>query len=240
MYAATILLGLLALGMVLVQNEIHAYILLMLAVTAFMYIRKLGYFEYVEMDKVLGYIRDVADEIGLNKERRTFLNQQIAINNAQSHDELWDRVVEALQFLRIDYAECCISRGAEPADGKRNGSREITRFDWRDPDLPLPLNIHNDRVLLISLPLTDDEKSYGCLILRKDLTHDWTSHYTLRRIEHLRRSVVRKLKEFEDKNREMKHGPGTGEKPDDRNMAGLSAIEPDGSPTAPPKPGTLM
>ena len=53
------------------------------------------------------------------------------------------------------------------------------------------------KFLSINLPLIGSGKSYGMLVLKKDLLRDWNSHYTLRRVEHLRRSIVRKLQEFE-------------------------------------------
>ena len=249
LYAATIGLGLFALGLVLLRNELHAYVLSMLAVSVFVCFRKLGYLEYVGMDKVVGYFRDVADEIGLNKDRRTFLNQQIAISCAGSHDEMWHRIVEALQFLRIDYAECCLQRVPKPADGNGNGKgngkgngngRKISRYSWCSPDLGLPLDVHDDRVLSINLPLTDNEKSYGSLVLRKDLMRDWNSHYTLRRVEHLRRSIVRKLKVFEGEIEEITCKPVVDRKSDVQELARLAAFEQDAAPPPPSKAGALM
>lgn len=217
LYAATITLGLFSLALVRVRNELHAYILLMLAITVFIFIRKLGYLHYVHMDKVMCYFRDVADEMGLNKERRTFLNQQIAINDARSCTEMWDRVVDALQFLQFDYAEIYLVPVHQgPASGNGNGKtnrrpqtdangHQSTRVNgkqpaaraWHGTGLDVDADMDDDKFLTINLPLISSGKSYGRLILKKNLMRDWNSHYTLRRVEHLRRSIVRKLKEFD-------------------------------------------
>jgi hypothetical protein len=53
------------------------------------------------------------------------------------------------------------------------------------------------RLLYINLPLADEQKNYGALYLAKDVIIDPISYYTLRRVEHLRRSIVRKLTVFD-------------------------------------------
>ncbi len=217
LYAATITLGLFSLALVRIRNELHAYILLMLAITVFIFIRKLGYLHYVCMDKVMCYFRDVADELGINKERRTFLNQQIAINDSRNCAEMWDRIVDALQFLQFDYAEIHLvpirqdsengngngkaahRREAEANrhQGKKGNGKQAAARTWHGTGLDLETDMGDDKFLTINLPLISSGKSYGRLILKKNLMRDWNSHYTLRRVEHLRRSIVRKLKEFE-------------------------------------------
>jgi hypothetical protein len=52
-------------------------------------------------------------------------------------------------------------------------------------------------MLRIELPLVNVNKSYGMLVIRKDILQDQMNHYTLHRIEHLRRTIVRKLNELE-------------------------------------------
>jgi hypothetical protein len=58
----------------------------------------------------------------------------------------------------------------------------------------------------INLPLTDDKFTYGSLHLEKDIRNDPISHYTLRRIEHLRRAVVRKTRALEESARSRLRG----------------------------------
>ncbi|MHC1729934.1 MAG: glycosyltransferase family 4 protein [Syntrophobacteraceae bacterium] len=198
LYAATIFLGFFALMLVNAQDQTSAIVLLLLGLTLAIGIHKLGYLEYLAVDKVFGYIQDVTDVMGLNKERRTFLNHQIAINEAVNAEELWDRIIEALELLRIDRAEIRFNGISFelPADctwcGRDMG--EITRKDQY-------------RVMSLDLPLSDTTKSYGTLHLEKDLAFDPVRHYTLRRIEHLRRSVVRKLIIFDEKASFAKHLP---------------------------------
>ncbi|MBW1911380.1 MAG: hypothetical protein JRJ11_17870 [Deltaproteobacteria bacterium] len=52
-------------------------------------------------------------------------------------------------------------------------------------------------LLKLELPLLAEEnKTYGTLWLIKDLKRDSISHYTLRRVEHLRRTLITTLQKL--------------------------------------------
>ena len=196
LYGATIILGLFALLLINIHDQRSAVVLFILGVCVFFGIRKLGYFEYFAIDKVVGYFQDVTDTMGLQKDRRTFLNLQIAINNSTDTDELWHGILDALELLKIDQAEMVLQSVCfiDAPD---------TPYRWLRQDKPVvdePEKCRH-RVLSIALPLVDDRKSFGTLSLQKDLIADPISHYTLRRIEHLRRSIVRKLIVLDSENR---------------------------------------
>ncbi len=187
LYGATILLGLFAILLVNAQDQSVALILLVLAVCVIVGMRKLGYLEGLAVDTMVGYVQDVTDVMGLSKDRRTFLDRQMAIGEAADIEQLWDRIVDALELLKIDRAEirfdgiCC-------AAGEKNS------YCWQGCSTTYVLGSSWENSLLsISLPLADEHKSYGTLYLAKDVILDPISHYTLRRVEHLRRSIVRKL-----------------------------------------------
>jgi UDP-GlcNAc:undecaprenyl-phosphate GlcNAc-1-phosphate transferase len=191
MYGATILLGVCALGMVHVRDTRAGLILVLLAAIMILGIRRLGYLEYLGVGKMIGYFHDVTDEMGFNKERRTFLNHQIVISQTHDPSEMWDRVTDALQLLRIDQAEMQFNGVRFPVpDHGRWGYGSCA--DGQDQG-----ECHH-QVFSLDLPLLDERKSYGTLHLKKNLLLDPVNHYTLRRIEHLRRTVVRKLHAFEE------------------------------------------
>lgn len=73
LYGVNILLGLFAILLVNAHDRNAALILLVLGVCVILGIRKLGYLEYLAVDKMVGYIQDVTDVMGLSKDRRTFL-----------------------------------------------------------------------------------------------------------------------------------------------------------------------
>ncbi|MFZ2447556.1 MAG: MraY family glycosyltransferase [Syntrophobacteraceae bacterium] len=206
LYGATIVLGLFALLLVNAQDQKVALVLLVLGISIAVGIKKLGYLEYLAVDKVIGYLQDVTDVMGLSKDRRTFLNCQVAINEAINIDQLWERVTDALELLKIDQADIKF-------DGICLGAGMNNYRNWCGREI---INgvlgpCQENRLLSISLPLADDKKSYGNLHLEKDLMLDPISHYTLRRIEHLRRTVVRKLKVFEEEVKVVDHGPANSQ-----------------------------
>jgi CopG family transcriptional regulator / antitoxin EndoAI len=60
----------------------------------------------------------------------------------------------------------------------------------------------NDGRLTIHLPLVNGSKNYYTLYLEKDVVRDPLKPFTLRRVEHLRSSLVATLKRLDEKNRE--------------------------------------
>jgi UDP-GlcNAc:undecaprenyl-phosphate GlcNAc-1-phosphate transferase len=190
MYGITIFMGLLALMQVYLKDIKIGFTLFVLGLAVFLGIRKLGYFEYWAVDKIIGYFHDVADEMGLKKGRRTFLNRQIAISQASSLDDLWAEVLEALQVLRVDEANLIL----EDADLSGNANNH---YSWADNESVQDPEDSQHRMLRIELPLVNLNKSYGMLVIKKDILQDQMSHYTLHRIEHLRRTIVRRLNDLE-------------------------------------------
>ncbi len=193
MYSVTVFLGLASLLVVNMRNERAGFILATLGVCLIVGIRKLGYLEYLAVDKMIGYFQDVSDEMGFNRDRRTFLSLQIAIGEARDTHELWARIVDALTPLRMDWAELRLNSprsGAPPLDTD-------TAYTWNAGNFDGGKAACRHGVMAMELPLVNQQKCFGTLYLKKDLISDPISHYTLRRIEHLRRSIVRKLTTLE-------------------------------------------
>jgi UDP-GlcNAc:undecaprenyl-phosphate GlcNAc-1-phosphate transferase len=206
LYGVNIVLGFFAIVLVNAQDRNAALILLVLGVCMIVGIRKLGYLEYLAVDKMMGYVQDVTDVVGLSKDRRTFLNRQMAIGEAADIEQLWDRITDALELLRIDRAEIRF-------DGVCCAAGEDNAYCWQARATANVLGSYpENKFLFINLPLADEQKSYGTLYLAKDVIIDPLSHYTLRRVEHLRRSIVRKLTVFNG--REKVSGPARERPPE--------------------------
>ena len=215
LYGATILLGVFTLLIVKFHDERSALILLALGVIVVIALRRLGYLEYVAVERIMGYIKDVSDEAGMRRQRRAFLDKQIAIDESRNAAEMWGGVVEALRLLNVDRAEIHF-------DGVRFELPEERHYRWQKEDAQDSCVMsggtvsdedseeHGHRIFSVELPLTDTKKRYGTLHLKKDVVLDPINYYTLRRIEHLRRSIVRKLRVLEDA--EQKHDAGATEK----------------------------
>lgn len=213
LYGATIFFGALALIMVNARDEKVGLLLFVLAVTVIFGFRKLGYLEYLAVDKMLGYFHDVTDVMGIKRERRTFLNHQMAIDKAGDPEELWQRIVEALQLLRFDRGDMCFNN-------RCSGFHQNSNYSWCNREICTDTAKAELHVLHLDLPLIDEHQSYGALHLYKDLKHDPISHYTIRRIEHLRRSIVRKLMAFQQEAKVVR----VGEKSEGKEVSGGTEV----------------
>lgn len=199
LYGITIFLALSALVLVNLRNAPAGLFLVAVGAALVLLVRKAGYFSYFAVDKILGWLRDVSDDTGLARERRTFLNHQIEISQATDVDTLWLRVTEALEHLRFDMAEMVLS-GAGAATCRLRpdppGEAAPAAHRWRrdggsEMDREL---LCSPAVMKLELPLLGkDGRVLGALWLVKDLAGDPLNEFTLRRVENLRRTVTAAL-----------------------------------------------
>ncbi len=192
LYAVTVTLGIVSLLLVNVRDDRAALILLLIGIAAFVGIRKLGYLEYLAMDKVYGWFRDVTDEAGFTHERRSFLNFQVEISQSSDMKELWSNVCKALDKLGFDMAEMDLESMPLLRDEKMK-----ERLTWRREGFDNCDDICKEYLMRLELPLVNgDNKSCGTIWLVKDLRREAVTQYTLRRVEHLRRTIINTLKKL--------------------------------------------
>lgn len=152
-------------------------------------VRKLGYMEYLAFDKFYGWFNDVTDVAGFSRKRRSFLSLQIEAGKSQNMDELWENVVDALEVLKFNEAQLYLAN--EPM-------REWKNYPSKSNDTVSEKNeiTDGDGLFKIEIPLIEfgDDDFMGKLILVKDLRLSHLQPYTIRRIEHLRRTLIPTLK----------------------------------------------
>jgi len=201
-YGITIATGLIAIIMVHAKDERAALILVLLGAAIILGLRKLGYFEYFAMDKIFGWLKDVTDEVGITHERRSFLNLQLELSRSADVNEAWLNVCKALDRLKFDMAEMNIkdiglmAQGSGQKEGQTE-KREQEKWVWAREGFDSVNDVTGESLLKLELPLLAEEnKTYGTLWLIKDLKRDSISHYTLRRVEHLRRTLIGTLQKL--------------------------------------------
>ena len=87
---------------------------------------------------------------------------------------------------------------AEDQRTEVRGQKSEEKMFWTRDGFDRANDICKESLLKLELPLIDNEnKMLGTLWLVKDLNSDSISHYTLRRVEHLRRTVIGTLKKLE-------------------------------------------
>jgi UDP-GlcNAc:undecaprenyl-phosphate GlcNAc-1-phosphate transferase len=202
LYGITIFLALSALVLVNLRNAPAGVFLLVVGAALVLLVRKAGYCSYFAVDKILGWLRDVSDDTGLARGRRSFLHHQIEISQALDIGELWTRMTEALEHLRFDLAEMVLSGDGAGSCRLAPHPPEVAAADgppvfrWRREGA-----LVSDRELLCSpavmkleLPLlTKAGQPLGALWLVKDVAQDPINEFTLRRVENLRRTVTAAL-----------------------------------------------
>ena len=186
LYGVTVGLGLLAIGIVHARDDRAALILLLMGLGVFFGFRKLGYLEYLAADKVYGWVKDVTDEMGISQERRSFLSIQMEISQAATPEKAWEKICEGLERLKFDWAEMRIERPcAAPGDPF------VQKCTWVRAGSEGAPEKNGTSLLKMELPLFDERRvNLGTLWLAKDVSLDPIGHYTLRRVEHLRRTVT--------------------------------------------------
>lgn len=205
LYGVTIFLAVMAVLIVNLRNVPAGLFLLLLGGALILFVRKAGYFSYFAMDKIFGWIRDISDEAGMSRGRRTFLNLQIEIAQSASLPEMWENILPALERLRFDLAELVITESVHPAcpvaparptAEAAPGEDGRLVFEWRREGLECDRQEYlcSRSLLKLELPLMGRSgRVMGSLWLVKSLQDDPQTDFTLRRVEHLRRTVVSTL-----------------------------------------------
>lgn len=195
-YGITMALCIMAIFMTIFRGKgFEGVILALLLFGMIFLVRRLGYLEYLAFDKFSGWLKDVTDVAGISQTRRSFLSQQIAINNSQSMDELWENVVDALEMLKFTQAQLCV--GTDPVrqwiSKENGGSLQSNSTDAVNKDVCVV-----DSLMRIEIPLQDEETMnvLGKIVLMKDLKQGNLETFTIRRMETLRRTVNANIKRF--------------------------------------------
>jgi UDP-GlcNAc:undecaprenyl-phosphate GlcNAc-1-phosphate transferase len=219
-YLITLGLSLIAVLFVHIRNKDVGLFFIVLGAVSIICVRKLGYFEYIAYDKVYGWLKDLSDEAGFTRNRRTFLSLQIDMNNAGDVDELWQHVTRALEMISFDDAAFYLNAGlsytiaegpaTDPRHRRRTERRVVPYHEasigrrktppqlrWTRRPFILEDVINSRCYFRLELPLLGKNKlNYGNLVLLKDLRTESLNPYILRRVEQLRRTVTNALEKL--------------------------------------------
>ncbi|MBA4423883.1 MAG: undecaprenyl/decaprenyl-phosphate alpha-N-acetylglucosaminyl 1-phosphate transferase [Syntrophus sp. (in: bacteria)] len=214
-YGISFTLCALSLLLINLRNEMVSLLLIILGATAFIVVRKMGYLEYLATDKLFGWLQDLSEEVGLSRDRRSFLSLQIEMDHARSMEELWSDICRALEMMRFDRGELHLYGYGESPGGPAVNPGQISFFFGGSPNVdPLPEsgygcrsiriwtrehldirdNTGDDGLLRIEIPIGVGNPTAAKFVLFKNLTLEPAQPYTLRRVEYLRRSVTGAVK----------------------------------------------
>ena len=119
-----------------------------------------------------------------------FLRRKGDMLMREGEDKIIEREDDDAPAGQSHFAEYWVSQ----TERRKNGGKEL--FLWKRGEIDVTQYAHKRYPLLkLELPLVDitGERAIGVLWLVKDLRRNQISHYTLRRVEHLRRTMIRVL-----------------------------------------------
>lgn len=210
LYCASSILALSAFFLVNLRSEKSGFIFFLLGFAAIVFIRKLGYFEYLALEKIFGWLHDIRDVAGFTRGRRTFLGAEINIRESGDLEQMWKNVCTALEMKGFQRGHLVLNNGGgngfphknyqtgmrlhpvggmdNPADEAKNGQRVwryVAKNNRKHKDIPQQWRFE------MAIPLLGKENSsLGILYLTRDLRKSPMTVYTMRRIESLRRSLI--------------------------------------------------
>ena len=159
------------------------------------------------------WLHGISDEIGLSLERRSFFDMQMKISSAKTLPELWQHLGEAMEMLGFMTSAIYLQQAL-----KRKKWQFAASFDAKDERRKVPalhatvamrqsppdwhwcnpnqeLDQHSRSLFRVEMDLQSDEGlTFGTLLMVKNQAVSPISHYTLKRIEHLKRSLVKALR----------------------------------------------
>ena len=216
LYGVTLLISCCALLFLRIKDE-KAYVLLLILGMFILYcIASLGYFRNYDIRAVIPWLNGISDEVGLSRERRSFFDIQLKLGGSRNVTELWRHMATAAEML--GFMTCAIylqrpqrrNRFQYAVPVKDGGERRKVPAlhatvamrqsppDWLWCNPEQDMDQHNRSLFRVEMDLQNDEGvTFGTLLLVKNQAISPVSHYTLKRIEHLKRSVVKALAKME-------------------------------------------
>ena len=211
-----------ALAFLKIRDE-RAFFILLLMGSAILYaLARVGYFHGYDARALFPWLRDVSDEIGLSRSRRSFFNLQLKLNAARTLDDLQRHLETTMAHLDISVAALYLAPDGKLAAERQTGgppagsderrqktplhATVVLRPDqpdwlWKNPDHSMA-QLHR-RLFRVEMDLCDPNgRTFGALVLLKNQAVAPVSYFTLNRIEHLRRSVLKALANIEQRSRE--------------------------------------
>lgn len=198
LYFVTIILCQISIVIVHTRHEFSGMLLVVLGLTGFFVFQKSAYLEYLAMDKILGWMRDMFETSGLSHSRRTFLNVQIDMAQSDNFHAFWDKCQNAFELLGLDHVTMTLSPEAQADREKRRVSPCSPFFSecsgtytWSRKDFDLETRLQDDWFLEVKALLSNNAiQSSGSLWVIKDSQGNGLDSLTLRRIDQLRKTMA--------------------------------------------------
>ncbi|MBM9612685.1 undecaprenyl/decaprenyl-phosphate alpha-N-acetylglucosaminyl 1-phosphate transferase [Desulfobulbus rhabdoformis] len=222
LYGITLFISICSLALLKFRDERALFLLFLLGCTFLYGLIRLGYFRGYDAKAVLPWIMEVGDGLGLSRSRRTFFNLQLKIGTADSLDGLFHHLQAAVNYLDISVCALYLTpRYSEDGlAGRESGAcaedqrqqtplyasvthRQVQPvWVWHNPQHTME-QLHR-RLFRVEMDLYNEKgRNFGALVMLKNQAEAPISLYTLNRIEHLRRSILKALEKINQTTRQV-------------------------------------
>jgi len=185
-YGITVALCVLALLTIFLRNNIVTGIIVtLIVIMALIAVNKLGYLEYVILDKIIGWFRDITDASRNSTFSGTFLTLAGELGKTDNLKSFWVKACQTFEFMQIEAAELRIKKTAKIKSKKSSKSVEV--FSWKRKNASL------EGLARLEIPVSGGNPFSAKLIIFKNLTENNIRPYTLRRIRQLRQNMEKAL-----------------------------------------------
>jgi len=184
LYASTIIMGAVAIIAVHTNDAKTGIILLLVAVAAIISIQRLGYLNFIKVDRFLRWGSNVSDELGISRDSRMFFASQMDIIESKDEVQFKANIIKAAQLIGLDFLEINLF--------DRTGNPEcIEDFSWHMNDRTKNKEeLYSKKRLYLRFPLQRNGEPLGTIRLSKDMFDSSQFHArTLRRIAYLRHTI---------------------------------------------------
>lgn len=189
LYAMTVFMGVVAVGLVYFSAGEATLIIIALAIALFLFVKKSGLIGFNADFYVNNWLSDILDAFGITQERRKFFGHQIEISKAKNIHELWTKAKDAFGFIGVEYLEMELFAETQGINKKfcwnyLEGMDKITPSYAEDK-------------LYIRFPIEHEDINMGVLIVSKEMFDlPNKSETTFRRLDQLRRTISYSLYEL--------------------------------------------
>ena len=229
-YTITLFLCATAVVLINIRDERAGLFIIVLGAGAILFFRKLGYTDQITSSLISDWVEDLSDDMSFfGRDHRSFVGLLNSIVRSKNIKELWQNVVVALETLELDKGSLYLNAPIKiekftvqmraTSETKQTDRRETLpiessvimrksppELDWVRPPFEMEDYVCSRSILRLELPLLDKENAHlGTLVLVKDVGMKPLNHQTLRRVEDLRRIIIRKLEMMADESVPQKH-----------------------------------
>jgi len=156
-----------------------------IVILALFAVNKLGYLEYLLIDKFFGWIKDVTDASRNSSYSGTFLTLIGELQKTKNLKNLWEKACQVFEFMQIEAAELRITKPVKLKS--KSPSKRADVLSWKKSDAP------RKEMLRLEVFISEGNPFSAKLIIFKNLAANNLRPYTLRRIKQLQLSMEKAL-----------------------------------------------